>query len=435
MGGVSTRIHRPIPSTVSPADDPIGYISSCILKRDYRRCKKFVKKGTWMKVVQQQIERGRNGETGDLRIMDLPLHLMFAVSQNGLHDRSFLRFLRLLLDYGYDPDVMDEKGAVALHAALMRVNFFSVLVSARLLRCREAYTTKFVLALCQSGANVNRHEKRANRTPLHYAARCNLNTCVEILLEYGALIEAQDIEEKTALSVAAESAAVESVRCLLENQARVNVRSQRGQTPLHRAVNGLPTSRAERCVQMLLAAGADPNVKDINGNTPLHLAARGRAEGSIVHQLLLYEADPSILNTMHHSVLYEYLIAFSIPDTLEIHPLTMELLESYPGFQALMECTPRSPRMIRDISGQTLSILNTEALKPLREQFEVDDTPQSLQYMCRQVIRLAVGVAPMVYFPHMVKVIGLPPLLEPYVCGDSYRNAMKAPGLILRAKN
>ena len=294
---------------------------------------------------------------------------------------------------------------------------------------------RFVLALCQSGANVNLHEQRAYRTPLHFAAKCNLSACIEILLVYGALIEAVDIEEKTALSLAAESAAVESVKNLLDNGADVNVRSHRAQTPLHRAVNGLPTSQAERCVQMLLARGADPNAKDINGNTPLHLAARGRAEGSIIHQLLLYEADPSILNIMHHSVLYEYLIAFSIPDTLEVHRVTLNELESNLGFLALVESTPRSPRMIRDTEGQTIPILKEASLKSLRDKFDVEDSPESLQYMCRQVIRRAVGVAPMVYIKDVIKAIGLPPLLQGYVCSESYRNAMKAPGLVLRYKN
>ncbi|XP_038049995.1 ankyrin repeat and SOCS box protein 8-like [Patiria miniata] len=435
MGGFPTRIRRPVPTAVSPITDPIGYICSCILKRDYRRCKRFLKKGTWMKVLQQQVERARSGESTDLRIMDLPLHLMFAVSQNGLYDRTFLRFLRLLLDYGYDPDIADEKGVVALHTALMRVNFFSALASVRLLRRREVYTTKFVLALCQAGANVNVHEDRADRTPLHLAAKCNLAHCVEILLDFGALIEARDAEGKTALCLAAESAALESVRCLLDKGACVIVRSLRGQTPLHRAVDALPTANAERCVQMLLAEGADPDSQDINGNTPLHLAARSRAEGSIIHQLLLFEADASILNVLHHSALYEYLIAYSLPEPHELaSQLTLEHLGTYPGFLALLECTPRSPRMIRNKEGRILPMLTEARLKPLLEQFDVPDEPQSLQNLCCWTIRQAVGVAPLVYFKDMAKYLWLPKRLEEFVISERYRQNMKAPGLVLRVK-
>ncbi|XP_022088057.1 ankyrin repeat and SOCS box protein 8-like [Acanthaster planci] len=435
MGGLSTRIRRPVPTAVSPISDPIGYICSCILKRDYRRCKRFLKKGTWMKVVQQQAERTRNGEPMDLRIMDLPLHLMFAISQNGMYDRTFLRFLRLLLNYGYDPDIPDEKGVVALHAALMRVNFFSALASVRLLRRREVYTTKFVLALCQAGAHVNVHEDRGERTPLHVAAKCNLVHCVKILLDYGAEIEALDAEDKTALCLAAESAALESLECLLDHGACVNTCSLRRQTPLHRAVDALPTYNAERCVHLLLDEGADPNAQDINGNTPLHLATRSRAEGSIIHQLLLYEADASIQNALHHSALYEYLIAYSLPEPHQLaSQLTLEHLESYPGFLALLESTPRSPRMIRNKEGRILPMLTEARLKPLFEQFDVLDEPQSLQSLCRQTIRLAVGIAPLVYLKNMVKCLGLPPRLEEYVSSARYRQAMRAPGLMFRLR-
>jgi ankyrin repeat protein len=66
-----------------------------------------------------------------------------------------------------------------------------------------------------------------------------------------------------------------------------------GRTPLLEAANG--DDRKKPVVELLLDRGAKINVKDDYGNTPLHLAAEHDAPG-IVGILLGRGADPQIRN-------------------------------------------------------------------------------------------------------------------------------------------
>jgi len=60
------------------------------------------------------------------------------------------------------------------------------------------------------------------------------------------------------------------VEVLLSHGANVNCKGDKGETPLHEAVQ-----RGQRTtVEVLLSHGANVNCKDDKGNTPLHEAAR-----------------------------------------------------------------------------------------------------------------------------------------------------------------
>lgn len=96
---------------------------------------------------------------------DTPLH--YAV------ENTHEPVVRLLLGYGADPDVQNEKGQTPLHLAVM--NFYPgpecISMVSRLLEC---------------GADVNITDKE-NLSPLDYALEICGKGAVEMLVEYGAV--------------------------------------------------------------------------------------------------------------------------------------------------------------------------------------------------------------------------------------------------------
>lgn len=86
---------------------------------------------------------------------------------------------------------------------------------------------------------------------------------VQLLLEKGAQVNAQDEKGKTALMRAAFAGDTEAVRLLLEKGAQVNVQDSAGDTALMHAAGNVPS------VELLLKHGADRNIKNAKGWTAL----------------------------------------------------------------------------------------------------------------------------------------------------------------------
>ena len=107
-------------------------------------------------------------------------------------------------------------------------------------RGREAEGRAVVEVLLQQGADVNARCGVGRMTPLHMAARRGTVVIAELLLAWGADIEAKDTK---------------------------------GETPLRRAVN----CGQEGVVRLLLAHGADPRSQDRTGHSIQEVALRGRA--------------------------------------------------------------------------------------------------------------------------------------------------------------
>ncbi len=129
-------------------------------------------------------------------------------------------------------------------------------------------------------------------TPLIIASLNGSKAMVQLLLEHGANVNAQDDEGNTALNVASWKGYLEVVQVLLEHKAEVNLKDNNDGSPLSDACcNGHKV-----IVEKLLAKKASVNEQDKKGNTPLMWAA-GCGHTEIVKQLLNHGADGELADT------------------------------------------------------------------------------------------------------------------------------------------
>ena len=145
---------------------------------------------------------------------------------------------------------------------------------------------------------LNARNARNPRTPLHTAVMCSWPKMVKLLLSFRADVHARCTdsweEDVSALHLATSRYnAVEMIRLLLAQKARINARAKDGSTPLHSAMKAelgslFNAQEKKDVVEFLLANGADVNAKGPQeGATPLYLAVR-RGEKDIAAVLLAH---------------------------------------------------------------------------------------------------------------------------------------------------
>lgn len=114
------------------------------------------------------------------------------------------------------------------------------------------YRIEIVRLLLAAGADPNAAANHRRSTPLHYAAD-GFNTG-----------PAWDAKRQVA-----------TIRCLLDYGALLLAQDKNGATPLHRAVR----TRSADAVRFLLQVGSDPTMQNLSGSTPFHLAVQNTGRG------------------------------------------------------------------------------------------------------------------------------------------------------------
>lgn len=114
------------------------------------------------------------------------------------------------------------------------------------------YRVEIAQLLLAAGADPNAAKNHRRSGPLHYAADGYITG------------PAWDAERQ-----------VQTIRCLLDAGADINVQDKNGAAPLHRAVR----TRCAAAVGGLLKAGAEPTLKNKSGSTPFHLAVQDTGRG------------------------------------------------------------------------------------------------------------------------------------------------------------
>ncbi|HDR8994476.1 TPA: ankyrin repeat domain-containing protein [Burkholderia vietnamiensis] len=114
----------------------------------------------------------------------------------------------------------------------------------------------------------------------------------DLLLDYGASIEARDGDGRTPLHLAAQKEDRDLVERLIDRGADVNARGKKGETPLHEASSRRQGER-NGPLEALIQAGAHLDAVNLHGQTALHKACViGFADGA--KALLQAGANPEI---------------------------------------------------------------------------------------------------------------------------------------------
>jgi hypothetical protein len=121
----------------------------------------------------------------------------------------------------------------------------------------------------------------ADRTPLHVASQEGHVDVVQVLLDHGAHVNAQEDSMKwTPLHFASFEGNLKVAQLLLEHEATLNTRSKAGNTPVYLAVRG----GHMEVVRLLLSHGADVHINGESGGSPLKIAT-GKGRHDIVQLL------------------------------------------------------------------------------------------------------------------------------------------------------
>ena len=124
---------------------------------------------------------------------------------------------------------------------------------------------------------------------LHIAAMYGYHSTAELLIKYGANINAGDCSGSTPLHIASCHGFLSLVTLLVENGADIDVTTQNGSTPLHSAA--VCFAKAAFCP--LLDLGCDPYTTDDEGMTALHYVAKDIGVVGFEYVVDLYTRQPN----------------------------------------------------------------------------------------------------------------------------------------------
>nr|XP_021201485.2 serine/threonine-protein phosphatase 6 regulatory ankyrin repeat subunit A [Helicoverpa armigera] len=227
-----------------------------------------------------------------------------------------------------NPNCIDNRGWTCLHEAAYNDSYESVLLILRDPRCRplaethEGHTTlylacknkcslKTVTALLNSADDIANYGSTEGVTPLHIATSQGSVQLIQLLLEYGAIIDVQDFDGDTPLHDSVLAIQNESLVTLLYAGADPEIKNEPGCfTPFHLACcRGYYPN-----VVSLYPFVTDINEVTATGDSPLTLALQGLNE-DIVNFLIEHGADPHIKNNYGEQAID---IALSVDCSIEL---------------------------------------------------------------------------------------------------------------------
>lgn len=194
-----------------------------------------------------------------------------------------LEMVQFLLLKGADMDTSDDDKRTPLFTAV------------------ECGAMPVVRALLTSGADINVRCSDQEMTVVHMAVRKALSDILRTVTEYGADLDASDVDGCTALHIAARGNNVDAIKVLVEAGANVRAKNSHGDTVLHSAVDDNTRMCLQAVTALLTHRAVVNSVNSMNNakHTALHYAAcnagtPGTAE--MVDLLLRSGADETILD-------------------------------------------------------------------------------------------------------------------------------------------
>jgi ankyrin repeat protein len=281
-------------------------------------------KRPWSRSARMPIVRNVGVHARDDDNRSTPLHL---ACENGYHTVA-----QLLLDRNANVDAQDILSSTPLHQVLYQMLYKHT-------RVESFKAVVAVLVKYNASVNVQNDE---GQTPLHVACQVGDQDVTQLLLGQDADTEVQDNSQSTPLLLALEhwerwrNGTLKAVaKLFIESGANVNVRNNKGRTPLHIAcqigshdvVRLLQDQDADIEVvesshwallfrplkeehwsigafvtKLLIEFGANVNVRNNNGQTPLHLACQVGSH-DVVQLLLGRGADMEVQDDSHSTPL------------------------------------------------------------------------------------------------------------------------------------
>jgi ankyrin repeat protein len=155
-----------------------------------------------------------------------------------------------------------------------------------------------VQLLLDRGADI-KAENNNGTTALHIAAEKENRAVAQLLLDRGADVDAKRRSGETALHIAAKYGSKTVAQLLLDRGTDFNAKTRSRETALHAAAK----YGSEIVAQLLLDRGADVDVKNESRETALHVAAEQGSE-TVVQQLLNKGADIEAKNYQEKTSLH-----------------------------------------------------------------------------------------------------------------------------------
>ncbi|MFI3258138.1 MAG: ankyrin repeat domain-containing protein, partial [Spirochaetales bacterium] len=261
--------------------------------------------------MTKQLINAQNINTRD-SFGNTPLYI--AVERN-----TDLEQIQFLVSMGADVNARNKSGHSALYIAVENnnraVGEYLLANNADVFSSDDNQSSPLSLALSKGGfvqewfltSQVIQSSDGLGDTPLHYAAKRELNNAIFALLERGANPNAQNTNGENPLFHAAKANSIDTVRLLSENGTNQNARDYLGSTVLHTCVQW----DSQDVAVYLIENGIDINAQNLSGKTALHQAARtGRFD--MVNLLLRAGANIHAADSMGRTPLMDAIAAENI---------------------------------------------------------------------------------------------------------------------------
>jgi ankyrin repeat protein len=177
------------------------------------------------------------------------------------------------------------------------------------------HNLEFVKLLLEAGADVNIRKPTADArllTPIYYAAFRKRKDIVKLLIQYGALLDVDDLEGETPLGLAVRMKALSACRILLEAGANINQGHLKTKCPL--LVTACRTREQDDLIQLLLQYKPKIDATTEEGLTALAMAA-GLNSVAVCQMLLDAGANIDIVTAAGNSPLMVAVIHGELENT------------------------------------------------------------------------------------------------------------------------
>ncbi|XP_046851856.1 alpha-latrocrustotoxin-Lt1a-like [Xenia sp. Carnegie-2017] len=176
-------------------------------------------------------------------------YLATLANSNNFEDKFDYDFVESLIINGADINSKDKSGQTVFHEVA------------------RSWNIDVARFLIKHGANVNQQDQYG-RSPLHVAAAVDYADMVEFLLQNGARIDIKTTgEEQEAIHFAAKNDAISSLQMLLTYGGNIDARDSKNRTPLQVSAE----MNRSKAAKLLIAKGAPAGVYDELGNSALSL--------------------------------------------------------------------------------------------------------------------------------------------------------------------